>query len=789
MIYAYYDKNGILREIINDSNNRQGSNNRLIYVYCENQDISDVSVIFEIGDIQSIQTFTDHIANEPIPYNREINYKYFKDNTPYKFYVLVISDTIMSYNGTCKATITLHDNENETHETQGLLTFNIQDEIVNDEQLFESQWQYLLDRLSVYEFFTKNGIIGRNDYIADYQNAPDTYKENQLVLTPSTRTSVYNPSRQIIGIKLFRVENGRFVPIYSSLDTTDMSYENQRIIAEQNLEITDIKHRLDSLVLDFSEFVKSSDLSQVAFTGNYNDLSNKPTIPTKLSDLPNDEDFITNAVNDLINYYKKSETLTTDEITARLNAIKTIKFEIYATLDDIAEPQTNVIYLIGSASPYDEYAYIENVGFELIGSSSIDLTNYVQSDNVLNTDNIVVGNGDKKVKDSGLKIVSDSLNNNGVPTTHLVQNAIREIHEITTISGDSGTITSTAISPYRLIIDENLVVYRRVSNDTNALTYHGVMLIDNTHFRDYFLKFNGNAYTRTYTENVSHTEFDELVENTPTDITYDSETKVAQLVHDGNPIGNGAIIDFDGFVPYFEDDALVLTEVGNPTFIDKTFLSVGLYLKRAIQNPKFLCSWSGMKQNGKYCMQSHNPKRMNKIVRYDMPTELNNTNFMATLHEVVKYLFTDEFADSTKLKDADFAPQFMFDPSANVVKNRSYNVVSRMGSDYKKSTAYILNNNGVGLDYSLNSRNYLDEYIAASCVHTYMKNRKFKDNKAMGVITLKLVENFEEVVVNEEKGTTKWTGNMAKNCIKLQFQMDITTGKLFVLYTFQVDQL
>lgn len=788
MIYAYYDKNGILREIINDSNNRQGSNNRLIYAYFENEDFNDASIIFKIGDFESIQIFTDHIATEPIPYNREINYKYFKDNTPYRFNVFVIDDTTMSHNGTCRATITLHDNENETHTTQGLLTFNIQDEIVNDEQLFESQWQYLLDRLSVYEFFSKNGIIGRNDYIADYQDAPDTYKENQLVLTPSTRTSIYEPSRQIIGIKLFKVENGRFKPVYSSLDTTDMSYNNAKVNTDQNVEITNIKNRLDSLVLDFAEYVKSSDLSQVAFTGNYNDLNNKPTIPTKVSDLTNDSGFITNAVSDLINYYKKTETLTADEITARINAIKTIKFEIYATLDDISNPQTNVIYLIGTQSPYDEYAYIENVGFELIGSSAIDLTNYVQSDNVLNTDNIVLGNGNKKVKDSGLKIISDSLNNNGIPTTHLVQNAIREIHEITTISGDSGTITSTAISPYRLIIDENLVVYRRVSNDTNALVYHGVMSIDNTHFRDYFLKFNGLNYTRTYTENVSHTEFDELVENTPTDITYDSETKVAQLVHDGQPIGDGVEISFDGFVPYFEDDALVLTEVGNPTFIDKTFLSVGLYLKRAIQNPKFLCSWSGMKQNGKHCMPSHNPKRINKVVRCDMPSELNNTNFMATLHDVVKYLFGDNFVDSTLLKNADFAPSFVFDPSANILKNRSLNVVSRMSADYKQKKAYILNNGGSGIDYLLND-DCLEDYHSPTSVSSYIGNRKFKDDRAMGVITLKLVENFEEVVVNEAKGTTKWTGNMAKNCIKLQFQLDITTGKLYVLYTFQVDAL
>lgn len=38
--------------------------------------------------------------------------------------------------------------------------------------------------------------------------------------------------------------------------------------------------------------VESSELSQAAFSGSYNDLSNKPTIPTKISDLQNDSNFI-----------------------------------------------------------------------------------------------------------------------------------------------------------------------------------------------------------------------------------------------------------------------------------------------------------------------------------------------------------------------------------------------------------------------------------------------------------------------------------------------------------------
>ena len=42
-----------------------------------------------------------------------------------------------------------------------------------------------------------------------------------------------------------------------------------------------------------SNFVTSTALSTVATSGSYNDLSNKPTIPTKTSQLTNDSNFIT----------------------------------------------------------------------------------------------------------------------------------------------------------------------------------------------------------------------------------------------------------------------------------------------------------------------------------------------------------------------------------------------------------------------------------------------------------------------------------------------------------------
>lgn len=50
----------------------------------------------------------------------------------------------------------------------------------------------------------------------------------------------------------------------------------------------------DALIYDGAEWVNSP-LSAVAFSGDYSDLSNAPTIPTKTSDLNNDSDFVSDA--------------------------------------------------------------------------------------------------------------------------------------------------------------------------------------------------------------------------------------------------------------------------------------------------------------------------------------------------------------------------------------------------------------------------------------------------------------------------------------------------------------
>lgn len=101
--------------------------------------------------------------------------------------------------------------------------------------------------------------------------------------------------------------------------------------------------------------------------------------PTKLSDFTNDKNFIDSTVENLVNYYKKTEV---NELIAK---ITTIDIEVVDAL-----PTENIssttIYLVPKAKAttdnvYEEYIYIKSTSkWEIIGDTVIDLSNYLQKD-------------------------------------------------------------------------------------------------------------------------------------------------------------------------------------------------------------------------------------------------------------------------------------------------------------------------------------------------------------------------------------------------------------------------
>jgi hypothetical protein len=109
------------------------------------------------------------------------------------------------------------------------------------------------------------------------------------------------------------------------------------------------------------------------------------TQPTKISDLQDDSNFITNTVANLVNYYTKTQTYTKEEVNSLINSSASGGFLVVESLPT-TDISTHNIYLILSTSGktknlYDEYINIDGTanGWELIGSTKMDLTGYVTS--------------------------------------------------------------------------------------------------------------------------------------------------------------------------------------------------------------------------------------------------------------------------------------------------------------------------------------------------------------------------------------------------------------------------
>lgn len=146
-MYIYFDRNGTIKEVINDESIRRGSSDyNKIYCYLEgNHNIDDIWYLQKNpdGTLTNQVSFVDNIVTKSIPYDSHRDMKYFQDFEEYQFYVFTLSSSYLSQNGLVVATIRVA--ENNTLWALGELTFNVQANIVNsDNDITQSQYDYLL---------------------------------------------------------------------------------------------------------------------------------------------------------------------------------------------------------------------------------------------------------------------------------------------------------------------------------------------------------------------------------------------------------------------------------------------------------------------------------------------------------------------------------------------------------------------------------------------------------------------------------------------------------------------
>ena len=150
-------------------------------------------------------------------------------------------------------------------------------------------------------------------------------------------------------------------------------YADKQIANAGTIIISKIPTKTSQLTND-SDLVISTELSSVAFSGNYNDLTNKPTIPTTTSQLTNDSEFITRSSLSSVAFSGNYNDLTdkplldykSDIVINSYNVIKTIyggSKVIFKNGDNPGFIIDNTVDLSlptltwGTYGAYTEYAY------------------------------------------------------------------------------------------------------------------------------------------------------------------------------------------------------------------------------------------------------------------------------------------------------------------------------------------------------------------------------------------------------------------------------------------------
>ena len=196
-----------------------------------------------------------------------------------------------------------------------------------------------------------------------------------------------------------------------------------------------------------------------------------PDIPTKTSDLINDSGFITRTVDNLANYYLKSQTYTKAEVNNLIGQIQTVSIQVVQALPSVGQP--NIIYLVPSTSAsqanvYDEYIYTNNA-WEKIGNTDIDLSGYVttsdletaltsKQDTLISGTNIktinsqsLLGSGDITIQggeSTDVRINGTSITSGGVAdiktqgTYNATSNKIATVSDLPDISTKQDTLVS-----------------------------------------------------------------------------------------------------------------------------------------------------------------------------------------------------------------------------------------------------------------------------------------------------------------------------------------------------------
>ena len=284
-----------------------------------------------------------------------------------------------------------------------------------------------------------NGTIDEDgNALAMFQKIYDYYVENNVLLDVRITK---NPNKNQLFLIQCRIENSRVIFTFYGLNYLVNGYENP-ILYKASYQATladNILSNLNRMPVDLFNFEIAHVFNgTLTYRGCLDVQNSKSYTPT--------------------GDYNPATKKYVDDI---VSTISTLSFQVVATLptEDI---KTNIIYLVPSTTSsgqniYDEYIYI-NSTWEKIGSTSVDLSNYLAKDNTAAytptgdynpatkqyVDSSVTNQATTEETISGLKTFTTLPESSVVPTTNnqLVNKAYVDSTLSTTL-GNINTILAT----------------------------------------------------------------------------------------------------------------------------------------------------------------------------------------------------------------------------------------------------------------------------------------------------------------------------------------------------------
>lgn len=150
-MYIYLDKQGVVKEIINDEALRQSASNaNEIYVYYDGLQETEIGSVLATyglpdGTITDEMEVATQTQESEIPYNAERDLKYFQYYKAYAFYHFAIADLALSQEGVVRLMIRLAQKDGEYIKVAGLVCFDVEGELVKEDHgVSLAQYNYLV---------------------------------------------------------------------------------------------------------------------------------------------------------------------------------------------------------------------------------------------------------------------------------------------------------------------------------------------------------------------------------------------------------------------------------------------------------------------------------------------------------------------------------------------------------------------------------------------------------------------------------------------------------------------